>query len=212
MIPLAPGMRGKSSLPLLLLIAVAGCGKCTQSTTATPGVERVLPRGAVGVVVIPALGAAGQKLRILEALKVTAFAAQLRGFDDGKGLADALVSELGIDVRSTQALEKAGVDPAGSAGVAALVTGHGYLALPVKDATKFHNTLQTHATQMAPAARGTAVALFAFCLFMGQAIGVSVAGYTFDNVGAAPLLLAPALALPLVGWGFARALRRRQQG
>lgn len=144
---LSPGRRGKSSLPLLLLIAVAGCGKCTQSTSATPGVERVLPRGAVGVVVIPALGAAGQKLRILEALKVTAFAAQLRGFDDGKGFADALVSELGIDVRSTQALEKAGVDPAGSAGVAALVTGHGYLALPVKDATKFHNTLQTLAAR-----------------------------------------------------------------
>lgn len=76
----------------------------------------------------------------------------------------------------------------------------------------FHNTLQTHATQMAPAARGTAVGLFASCLFMGQAIGVSVAGYAFDHLGAAPLLLAPALALPLAGWGFARALRRRQPG
>ena len=73
----------------------------------------------------------------------------------------------------------------------------------------YHNTLQTHATQMAPAVRGTSVALFAFCLFTGQAIGVSVAGFLFDHFGPAPLLLAPAVALPLAGWGFARALRRR---
>lgn len=73
----------------------------------------------------------------------------------------------------------------------------------------FHNTLQTHATQMVPEVRGTSVALFAFCLFFGQALGVSLAGYAFDRFGAAPLLLAPALALPLAGWTFARALRRR---
>ena len=30
----------------------------------------------------------------------------------------------------------------------------------------FHNTLQTHATQMAPSVRGSAVATFAFCLFL----------------------------------------------
>ena len=49
--------------------------------------------------------------------------------------------------------------------------------------------------------------LFAFCLFVGQAIGVTLAGYAFDHLGHGPLLLAPALALPLAGWGFARALR-----
>jgi predicted MFS family arabinose efflux permease len=87
------------------------------------------------------------------------------------------------------------------AGPIALLVGFGtYL---------YHNTLQTHATQMAPAVRGTSVALFAFCLFVGQAIGVSVAGYLFDHVGPTPLLLIPALALPLAGWGFAHALRRR---
>ena len=90
------------------------------------------------------------------------------------------------------------------AGPIALLVGFGtYL---------YHNTLQTHATQMAPAVRGTSVALFAFCLFVGQAIGVSVAGYLFDHVGPTPLLLLPAVALPLAAWAFARALRRRQQG
>jgi len=73
----------------------------------------------------------------------------------------------------------------------------------------FHNTLQTHATQMVPSVRGTSVALFAFCLFVGQAIGVSLAGYAYDHIGMLPLLLAPALALPLAGGLFARALGRR---
>ena len=87
------------------------------------------------------------------------------------------------------------------AGPIALLVGFGtYL---------YHNTLQTHATQMAPSVRGTSVALFAFCLFAGQAIGVTLAGYAFDHLGHGPLLLAPALALPLAGWGFARALRSR---
>jgi predicted MFS family arabinose efflux permease len=87
------------------------------------------------------------------------------------------------------------------AGPVALLLGFGtYL---------FHNTLQTNATQMVPAARGSAVALFAFCLFSGQAIGVSWAGQAFDRYGAAPLLLLPALGLPLAGWAFARALHRR---
>jgi predicted MFS family arabinose efflux permease len=87
----------------------------------------------------------------------------------------------------------------GLAGPAALVVGFGtYL---------YHNTLQTHATQMVPGVRGTAVALFAFCLFVGQAIGVTAAGYTFDHLGAVPLLLVPALALPLAGWAFARGLQ-----
>ncbi|MFC5500187.1 MFS transporter [Caenimonas terrae] len=89
------------------------------------------------------------------------------------------------------------------AGPIALLVGFGtYL---------YHNTLQTHATQMAPAVRGTAVALFAFCLFAGQAIGVSVAGFLFDRFGATPLLLLPALALPVAGWSFARGLRRRAE-
>jgi predicted MFS family arabinose efflux permease len=89
------------------------------------------------------------------------------------------------------------------AGPVALLVGFGtYL---------YHSTLQTHATQMVPTARGTAVAMFAFCLFAGQAIGVSLAGYAFDHIGPVPLLSIPALALPLAGWAFARGLRRRSQ-
>jgi len=74
----------------------------------------------------------------------------------------------------------------------------------------FHNTLQTHATQMAPAARGTATSMFAFAFFMGQAVGTWLAGLAFDTVGAWGVLLPPVVALPLVSWVFAAALRRRR--
>lgn len=73
----------------------------------------------------------------------------------------------------------------------------------------FHNTLQTHATQMTPAVRGSAVAVFAFCLFAGQAVGVTLSGLAFDHGGPAWLLLPAALGLPLAAWGFARALQRQ---
>ncbi|HVE54276.1 MAG TPA: MFS transporter [Ramlibacter sp.] len=89
------------------------------------------------------------------------------------------------------------------AGPVALAVGFGtYL---------FHNTLQTHASQMAPTMRGTGMALFAFCLFLGQAIGVWLAGATFDRFGAMPLLLVPAVALPVTAWALSVALRRRAQ-
>jgi predicted MFS family arabinose efflux permease len=87
------------------------------------------------------------------------------------------------------------------AGAIALVVGFGTFL--------YHNTLQTHATQMAPAARGTSVAVFASFLFTGQALGVTAAGYILDRFGFTPVLLSAAVALPVVGWGFARALRRR---
>ena len=47
----------------------------------------------------------------------------------------------------------------------------------------FHNTLQTRATEMAPATRGTAIAAFAFCLFTGQAVGVAVSGIFVEALG-----------------------------
>lgn len=88
-----------------------------------------------------------------------------------------------------------------AAGPLALLMGFGtYL---------FHNTLQTHATQMAPASRGTAVALFAFCLFGGQALGVTLAGWSVDHLGYTPMLVSAATGVALAGWAFAGALGRR---
>ncbi|MBE0620197.1 MAG: MFS transporter [Burkholderiales bacterium] len=78
-----------------------------------------------------------------------------------------------------------------------------------------HNTLQVNATQMAPAARGSAVSLFALCLFTGQSVGVWLAAKVVDAWGTAPVFVVAALGLALLGWGFrwrlgiqARAARR----
>jgi predicted MFS family arabinose efflux permease len=46
-----------------------------------------------------------------------------------------------------------------------------------------HTTLQTRATELLPSGRGTALALFAFSLFSGNAIGTIGAGYAVDALG-----------------------------
>jgi len=74
----------------------------------------------------------------------------------------------------------------------------------------FHNTLQTHGTQMAPEARGAGMALFALCLFVGQAIGVPIAAPIVDRWGAPPVFWAAAIVLPLLAFWFVAALRRHQ--
>jgi predicted MFS family arabinose efflux permease len=72
-----------------------------------------------------------------------------------------------------------------------------------------HNTLQTHGTQMAPEARGSALALFALCLFVGQAIGVPLAAPVVDRWGAVPIFWVAALVLPALALYFAVSLRNR---
>lgn len=72
-----------------------------------------------------------------------------------------------------------------------------------------HNTLQVHATQMAPEARGAAVSLFALCLFVSQSVGVWLAGRLVDRFGVAPVYAIAGLGLPLVALEFRRRLARR---
>jgi MFS transporter, YNFM family, putative membrane transport protein len=71
-----------------------------------------------------------------------------------------------------------------------------------------HTGLQTEATQMIPEARGTALAMFASLLFVGQAAGVALAGPFFDRFGAPPLYAVAALALPVIAAWFARGIAR----
>ena len=69
-----------------------------------------------------------------------------------------------------------------------------------------HNTLQLHATQMAPKSRGAAVALFAFFLFTGQSAGVWLASQAIDAVGTVPVFVTAAIGLPLLALEFRRRL------
>jgi predicted MFS family arabinose efflux permease len=72
-----------------------------------------------------------------------------------------------------------------------------------------HATLQTNATQMAPDARGLAVAAFASCFFLGQGVGAWLGGLVVDRAGLVPLFLVAAPALLALALLFARRVRQR---
>jgi MFS transporter, YNFM family, putative membrane transport protein len=74
---------------------------------------------------------------------------------------------------------------------ACLVAGNGFYML--------HGTLQTQATQMVPALRGTAVSLFAGAMFLGISMGVAAASAIVDRIGTRPVFAACALALLALG-------------
>ena len=61
-----------------------------------------------------------------------------------------------------------------------------------------HTTVQIHVTQVAPEERGSAVALFATFLFLGQASGVWLAARVVDAAGMAPVFMAAAAGLAVL--------------
>lgn len=73
-----------------------------------------------------------------------------------------------------------------------------------------HNTFQVNATQMAPEARGAALAIFAFSLFCGQAAGVWVGSKIVDHYGARPIFVGCAVGLAVLTWAFRRTLLARR--
>ncbi len=108
-----------------------------------------------------------------------------------------------------------------------LLLGAGYLGLALAPAVAFavpcimalgiglnmlHNTLQVHATQMGPEARGAAVALFACCLFTGQSAGVWLGSLVVDTAGTLPAFLVAAVGLPLLALDFRRRLAHIRAG
>ena len=74
-----------------------------------------------------------------------------------------------------------------------------------------HNTLQTQATQMAPAQRGAAVSLFACCFFMGQATGVAAFGATMAWWDSSYAMGFCAAGLLLLSLWFAHSLQQRNR-
>jgi predicted MFS family arabinose efflux permease len=66
----------------------------------------------------------------------------------------------------------------------------------------FHTTVQIHVTQVAHEERGSAVALFATFLFLGQACGVWLAARVVDAAGVTPVFLCSALGLAALAAGF----------
>lgn len=140
-------MRRLLAVLVLCSAACAKCGKSPAGAVGGGGVERVLPAGATAYVLVPKVEQLGEKLKLLEGLKVTNFASQAQGYDNAKQYVDAWVAELGIDVRSKEALDKVGVAADRSAGVAVMDDkGTALLALPIKDEGRIGSFLRTFAT------------------------------------------------------------------
>ncbi len=136
-----------------------------------------------------------------------------RRFSLGPGLAGTLVTAYAAGgmlyaLAARRAVRRLGERGLATLGGAALVVGYLGLALsPFLLLTTacigavgagfymLHTTVQTHVTQVAPEERGSAVALFATFLFLGQASGVWLASHVVDAAGMTPVFLAAALGL-----------------
>jgi len=71
-----------------------------------------------------------------------------------------------------------------------------------------HAVVQIYASELAPAARGSAMALHSFFFFLGQAVGPVVYGVGLSTIGLTPVLLFGAAVLIAVGFTCAQWLRR----
>jgi MFS transporter, YNFM family, putative membrane transport protein len=142
------------------------------------------------------------------------------GFAIGPGLSGTLVAAwaaggLVYALLARRAVRRLGEQGMVTLGGAALALGYAGLALSgsLTFATlsiaivgagfyMFHTTVQIHITQVAPEDRGSAVALFATFLFLGQASGVWLAARVVDAAGVAPVFGCAALGLAALAAAF----------
>ncbi|MCR0983985.1 MFS transporter [Roseomonas populi] len=75
-----------------------------------------------------------------------------------------------------------------------------------------HNALQTRVTEVAPKARGSAVALHAFSFFVGQSLGPLLFGGLVTGLGAMVALLACGAAMLALGLVLSRVMRMPARG
>lgn len=165
----------KRAWPVVLALALAAAGVAVwrsrgggaSTSPRAAVVERVVPHGAVAVALTRNLAKTGEKLKLVQALKVVGFAAQLQGFESAAAFGDGLVAQLGVDIRDPSALGKAGIDGDRGAALMLLFSEHFVVALPVGDAEKFRATMTSLAKQR----------LGAPLVMDKQAGGVTVTGF-----------------------------------
>ena len=88
-----------------------------------------------------------------------------------------------------------GLAPGWAAAATALLIGGFFFYM-------LHNTFQTLATELAPEARGVAVSLFVFTIFVGTATGVAILGRIVEHFGYTALFLVSAAGLAALGLWF----------
>ncbi|MFZ5470623.1 MAG: hypothetical protein ACOZIN_14405 [Myxococcota bacterium] len=196
----------RGALVLCLAALVAGCGSCGKKTVAAHAGElsRYLPKDADAVLVVNDLGALGGKIALLQRLKVASFTAQLQGFRDAQEYTSALMSQIGVDLRSAEAMEKAGIDPGRGLGVALLSGDRAYSVLAVKDEGKLEDFLLRLSSMRMGAGvtntktdQGVTVTWFSRITGASPALGyVMKNGHAFIAAGASVPLLPSLVALP----------------
>lgn len=85
-----------------------------------------------------------------------------------------------------------------------LLMGWGFYSL--------HGSLQNFSSDLAPEARASALALHAFCFFMGQASGPVAYGFGIAHIGKTPTLLISAAIVMTMGFVCAKMLRVQPTG
>ncbi len=74
-----------------------------------------------------------------------------------------------------------------------------------------HNTLQINATQMASDRRGAAVAAFASCFYLGQSVGVALAGAMVERAGTSLVILLGSAGVLAASFTFSLLRRARPE-
>lgn len=74
-----------------------------------------------------------------------------------------------------------------------------------------HNSLQMRVTEIAPRARGSAVALHAFSFFVGQSLGPLLFGTLLAGLGPSPALLVGGAAMLALGLLLSRVMPAREE-
>lgn len=168
---------------------------------------------AEGVLFFGAFAYAGAALRAGFGLGYTAIGVLLASFGLG-GLAYAANARALIARLGERGLALGGGTAVATGFLLFALAPAAWVAVPAIALAGFgfyllHTTLQTHATQMAPEARGLAVSAFAAAFFLGQAAGAWLGGLLLDLGGAAPLFAGTAPLLLALSLAFTRALARR---
>jgi len=146
----------------------------------------------------------GAFFRLRFDLSYTLIGLLLAGYGIGGLIYSALVRWL-LRVLGERGLVVAGGLLALAAFVAIILSPHWLYAIPCTIALGaafylVHNTIQTKATEVAPGARGSAVALYACAWAAGQALGAAAAGIAVAWIGYASAIGAFALGFALLGF------------
>lgn len=129
---------------LAIFVVMAGlalsCGRCGNALKSggQGDVARWFPKDVRTAVLVPSLEPIGEAVKVVESMKAASLASSLRGFDNAKGWSDALVAELGFDIRDPKAVEEAGIDSKRGLGAALLANRATVAVVAVNDADKFY--------------------------------------------------------------------------